>query len=108
MLSTASPKTARASSSMTSRKPRRLTRRSSGVTDPRAPLASVTDAFDSAARRTRTRVGREAADEIGDLATHRTRHRVLGVGVTVDHRAGDEIADDAHLALAHPLGRDAG
>src|SRR5690349_18372681 len=107
MLSTDSPKTASPSSSMTSRKPRRLSRRISGVTGPPSRLVSLTGACVSAAFRTRTRVGREATDEVGDLATHRARHRVLRVGVTVDDRAGDELGDGAHLRLAHALRGDA-
>src|SRR3954469_25419084 len=99
MLSTDSPKTARPSRSMTSRKPRRLSRRRSGVTG----LVSVTGARVSAARRTRSRIGGEPADELGDLAAHGARHLVPGVRVPVDDGPRDEVGDLAHLVLAHPL-----
>ena len=59
-------------------------------TGSRRVLGAVTGASASAARRARARVGREAADEVGHLAAHLARHRVLGVGVAVDDRAGDE------------------
>src|SRR6476646_10368458 len=107
MLSTDRPNTVRPSSSMTIWNARRLSRRSSGVTGPRCGLGSLTGACDSAARRTRTRVGGEAADEFGHLAAHRARHGVLGVRVAVDDGPRDEAADDAHLLLTHPLRRDA-
>src|SRR4051812_16278218 len=102
MLSTDSPKTARPSSSMTIRKPRRLSRRRRGGTGPRPGLASVTGARGSAAV-IRAWGGGGATGRLGHPPPPPARHRVLGVGVAVDDRAGDEVGHEPHLVLPHPL-----